>query len=124
MAESPEILRAVKAVRPLPDVVDRVLRIVRNPDYEIDATEPLVEHGRAAPVQFRQPQEIGRETAQRPQQSGDEIVLGCRLQQRVGRLLPADGAGALGTRRCRAERAGAVSRPHCHVIGQPRQPLQ
>jgi HD-like signal output (HDOD) protein len=31
-----EILRAVKTVRPLPDVAHRVLGIVQNPDYEID----------------------------------------------------------------------------------------
>ncbi len=36
MEATQEILRAVKTVRPLPDVAHRVLRIVQDPDYAID----------------------------------------------------------------------------------------
>lgn len=42
VSATPEVLRAVKAVKPLPDVVHRVLRVVRNPDYAIDELVAIV----------------------------------------------------------------------------------
>ena len=42
MEATQEILRAVKTVRPLPDVAQRVLRIVQDPDYSIDELVAVV----------------------------------------------------------------------------------
>jgi hypothetical protein len=80
-------------------------------------------HARATVVDLAQSQKVVGIGAEPAEQQLDEGVLIGDGQQRVGRLLAADGGGRLGARGGRAERPGAVGGVHAQVVGEGEDPL-